>query len=109
MMLRIVVLLLFCTIAASIGDGNGEATLSKAELSNNASCPNVLVTFYSASSAQWTAKMALAVSAGAASSGANVRLLRTNETTCDDLLWADGVALGSPVYWATGAPVIPCP
>lgn len=67
----------------------------------DASCPNVLVAYYSASSAQWTAKLANAVAAGAAGAGANVRLLRTNETACGDLLWADGIALGSPVYWAT--------
>jgi NAD(P)H dehydrogenase (quinone) len=65
-----------------------------------ATCPQILVTYYSFSVDQWTSKLASEVATGATDAGANVRLRRTNETSCDDMLWADGIALGSPVYWA---------
>ena len=48
---------------------------------------------------QWTALLASEVATGAADAGGIVRLSRTNETSCDDLLWADGIALGTPVTW----------
>jgi len=63
-------------------------------------CPKILVTFYSGSASQYTAKLAAEVAAGASDAGATVTLLRTNETSCADLEAADGIALGSPVYWA---------
>ena len=61
--------------------------------------PNILVTYVSESADQWTAALASEVATGAEDSGGTVKLSRTNETSCDDLLWADGVALGSPVTW----------
>jgi NAD(P)H dehydrogenase (quinone) len=57
------------------------------------------VTFVSESENQWTALLASEVATGAADAGGIVRLSRTNETSCDDLLWADGIALGTPVTW----------
>ena len=40
-----------------------------------------------------------AIAASAQSHGGNVTLARTNETSCADLVAADAIALGSPVYW----------
>ena len=62
--------------------------------------PNVLITYYSASSFQWTAKLGSAIAASARAHGANVTLSRVNETSCADLTAADAIALGTPTYWA---------
>ena len=70
---------------------------------DNTTCPNVLVTYFSESEVQWTRKLAQSVAQGAEEAGATTKLLRINETSCNDLLWADAIALGSPVYWATVA------
>ncbi len=48
-----------------------------------------------------TEKLARAVARGAAAAGAEVVLKRVAETTKEDLLAADGVILGSPVYFGT--------
>eukprot|EP01065_Artemidia_motanka_P047132 TRINITY_DN7307_c0_g3_i1.p2 TRINITY_DN7307_c0_g3~~TRINITY_DN7307_c0_g3_i1.p2 ORF type:complete len:201 (+),score=66.62 TRINITY_DN7307_c0_g3_i1:81-683(+) len=64
------------------------------------SCANVLVTYHSKSSYRWTEKLANEVATGAREYGAPTRLRSVNETTCDDVIWADGIILGSPVYWA---------
>ena len=39
--------------------------------------------------------------AAAASEEAAVKAMPVDQVTCDDLTWADGIALGSPVYWGT--------
>mmetsp|Transcript_24404 Transcript_24404/g.73233 ORF Transcript_24404/g.73233 Transcript_24404/m.73233 type:complete len:218 (+) Transcript_24404:118-771(+) len=39
--------------------------------------------------------------AAAAAQEAEVRALPVGQVSCDDLTWADGIALGSPVYWGT--------
>eukprot|EP01062_Namystynia_karyoxenos_P079451 TRINITY_DN8381_c1_g1_i1.p3 TRINITY_DN8381_c1_g1~~TRINITY_DN8381_c1_g1_i1.p3 ORF type:complete len:235 (+),score=79.57 TRINITY_DN8381_c1_g1_i1:77-706(+) len=75
--------------------------LAAAGSAQNASCPNVLVAYYSNSSVHWTRRLAKEVAHGAASTGAPTRLVSIQEATCDDVRWADAIALGSPVYWAT--------
>ncbi len=47
-----------------------------------------------------TEKMAKAVARGAASvEGSEVRLKKASEASKDDLLWSDGIAIGSPEYF----------
>lgn len=59
----------------------------------------VLVTYHSLSGN--TERMAEAVADGVKSvSGAEVRLKRVGQVTADDLLSADAVVVGSPVYWS---------
>src|SRR3954452_11846974 len=59
---------------------------------------SVLVAYHSASGN--TEKMAQGVAEGAKSvAGANVVVKRVGEVTADDLLSADGVIIGSPVYF----------
>ena len=86
-------LLVACSLACGAAAGRVD----------NTTCPNVLVTYFSESEVQWTRKLAQSVAQGAEAAGATTKLLRINETSCDDLLWADAIALGSPVYWATVA------
>lgn len=70
---------------------------SLAATETNPNCPNILVSVYSNSSSQWTMKLAEQIANGALNASANVRIRRVNETSCDDMLWSDGIALGSPV------------
>jgi NAD(P)H dehydrogenase (quinone) len=64
--------------------------------------PKVLITYYSRSGN--TEKMAEAVANGAkAVSGVEVDLRPVAEVTPDDLLAADGIIMGSPVYYGTMA------
>src|SRR3954452_11052992 len=61
---------------------------------------SVLVAYHSASGN--TEKMAQGVAEGAKSvAGANVVVKRVGEVTADDLLSADGVIIGSPVYFGS--------
>ena len=46
-----------------------------------------------------TEKMAFEVAKGAEEAGAEVRLKRVEEATNDDLVWADGIIIGSPTYF----------
>lgn len=66
----------------------------------------VVVTYFSQTG--HTKAMAEAVAKGARSvAGVDVRLLTIDKTTRDDLLWADAIILGSPVYSANApAPVL---
>ena len=66
---------------------------------------NILVTYYSESG--HTGILAKSVAEGAqAIVGAEIRLLTIEETSTDDLLWADAIILGSPVHSANiAAPV----
>jgi len=66
----------------------------------------VVVTYFS--QAGHTKTMAEAVAKGARSvAGTEVRLLTIDKTTRDDLLWANAIILGSPVYAANvPAPVL---
>ncbi len=66
---------------------------------------NVLVVYYSEGG--HTQAMAEAVARGArAASDGEVRLLSVDETSADDLPWADAVIVGTPVYAANvAAPV----
>jgi len=60
---------------------------------------NILVAYDSGTN--WTKALAGWVAEGASSENyTSVRLKRIQEVACDDLTWADGIALGSPVYWA---------
>lgn len=66
-------------------------------LSGNTFAQKVLVTYYSQTG--HTKAMAEAVARGARSvRGAEVRLLPIDKTSKDDLLWADAIIVGSPVY-----------
>ncbi len=59
----------------------------------------ILVTYHSLSGN--TERMAQAVVAGAKSvSGAQIALKRVGQVTAEDLLGADAVVVGSPVYWS---------
>jgi len=58
----------------------------------------VLVTFYSRSGN--TEKMASEIAKGAREAGAEVDVRRAAETSTDDLLAADAVAVGSPDYFS---------
>lgn len=48
-----------------------------------------------------TEMMAKAVEQGAREAGANVRMKKVNEALLGDLEWAEGIILGSPVYFAS--------
>ena len=64
--------------------------------------PQVLITYYSRTGN--TEKMAETVAVGASQvSGVEVDLRPVSETTPDDLLAADGIIMGSPVYFGTMA------
>jgi len=58
---------------------------------------NVLVVYHSKTGN--TEKMAEEVEKGAKDAGANVRLKRVADATNEDLLWADGIVIGSPTYF----------
>ena len=60
---------------------------------------NVLVLFDSNSGN--TAKMASYVAEGADVDGIDVRVKSVDEATSDDLVWCDGMALGSPTNYGT--------
>lgn len=65
----------------------------------------ILVAYYSRTG--HTALMADSVAAGARSvSGSEVRLLPVNRVSRDDLLWADALIVGSPVYAANISPPV---
>lgn len=62
----------------------------------------VLITYYTRSGN--TERMAKEVEAGAKSvAGAETRLKLVSETTDEDLLWADGIIIGSPTYFGSPA------
>jgi NAD(P)H dehydrogenase (quinone) len=76
--------------------------LSLAQAAAQTSAPpvRILVAFHSETGN--TEALAKAVRAGAASvPGVEVRLRRTAEVTQEEILQADGIALGTPVYWGT--------
>lgn len=65
-----------------------------------ADATRVLVVYHSDTNR--TAALAQLICAAAAREpSAVVRCVRVSAVTCDDLTWSDGMALGSPVYWAT--------
>jgi NAD(P)H dehydrogenase (quinone) len=67
--------------------------------------PKILIAYYSVEG--HTRQMAEAVAQGARTvEGATIRLLPVAQATVDDLLWADAIIIGSPVYNATVAPVV---
>ena len=62
--------------------------------------PNILVLYDTATG--HTAKMAALVARGARSApGTDVRLKSVDEATSADILWCDGIAVGSPTYLGT--------
>jgi NAD(P)H dehydrogenase (quinone) len=62
----------------------------------------ILISYFSVSG--WTKALAEEVAKGCInSSSATVLFRRTNETTCNDILSADGIIMGSPVYLGTMA------
>ena len=65
------------------------------------SVPNVLIVYYSSSASQWTRLLARTIANASTAAGANTTMRRINETTCNDLIQADAIALGSPVYWSS--------
>ena len=75
-------------------------------LPNAALAQNVLVVYYSVDG--HTELMAKAVASGAeAVNGAEVRLRILEDASSEDLLWADAILVGSPVYAANiAAPVV---
>lgn len=67
--------------------------------------PNILIAYYSVGG--HTRQMAEAVAEGARSvEGATVRLLSVGQATTEDVLWADAIIVGSPVYNANVAPPV---
>ncbi len=71
-------------------------------LSGTASAQKVLVTYFSRTG--HTKAMAEAVAKGARSvQGAEVRLLPIDKASKEDLLWADAIIVGSPVYFTNVA------
>ncbi len=66
--------------------------------------PSVLVAYYSQTGR--TRAMAEAVTAGARDEGAGVKLLPVDSVTTEDLLAADAILVGSPVYNANVAPAV---
>ena len=64
----------------------------------------LLVTYYSRGGP--TAKMAELIAEGASEAGAEVKLKKVEETTPEDLLAADGIAIGSPTYYGAPAALI---
>lgn len=63
--------------------------------------PKVLVIYYSRRGN--TEKMAQAVSAGAKAAGVNVELKKVQEMKAEEMLVADGIIVGSPVYYGLPA------
>ncbi len=74
-------------------------------ISNYTLAQNILITYYSETG--HTSILAKSVAEGAMGiDGAEVRLLTIENTSTDDLLWADAIILGSPVHSANiAAPV----
>lgn len=64
---------------------------------------NVLIVFYSFSEGGCTQRMAEEVAAGAAGTNTVVKTQRVNETSCDDVSWANALIVGSPVHFANPA------
>ena len=62
--------------------------------SDRSRAPSVIASSFPSSSHPGSA-----IAASAQAHGGNVTLRRTNETSCADLIAADAIALGSPVYW----------
>ncbi len=62
---------------------------------------NVLVAYHTLTNR--TGALAAIIASAAAEHSANVavRLMPVADVGCDDLTWAHGVALGSPVFWGT--------
>ena len=91
-----------CVTATSDERGSGlRAKLSSIEDPNTTN--NVLVVYYSYTAGGCTERMAKAVGEGAANTSATVRVQRVNETSCDDVTWANAVVVGSPVHFANPA------
>jgi NAD(P)H dehydrogenase (quinone) len=59
----------------------------------------ILIVYYSKGGK--TKKMAEEIARGAEGADAEVRLKRVEEATNEDLLWADGIIIGSPTYFGT--------
>jgi NAD(P)H dehydrogenase (quinone) len=59
--------------------------------------PRILVVYHSRTGN--TAKMADAIADGAKSSGAEVKVKRSEEASLEDLLGADAIIIGSPTYY----------
>ncbi len=92
--LRSVGSLFLCVLLLISGIGSGETFADEP-----AQPVKVLVTYHSLSGN--TERMAEAVAGGARSlPGAEVLLKRVGQVTADDLLSADAVVVGSPVYWS---------
>eukprot|EP00049_Salpingoeca_infusionum_P004082 m.74709 g.74709 ORF g.74709 m.74709 type:complete len:229 (+) comp12406_c1_seq15:254-940(+) len=72
---------------------------------HQANCTRVLIVYHSETN--WTKAFAEYVMQGAYDASKNtsvptdVILTSVEEATCDQLVWADGIILGSPVYFAT--------
>jgi NAD(P)H dehydrogenase (quinone) len=91
---RIIGSLFLCTLLPVLGTGSGEAFAEEP-----APLVKVLVTYHSLSGN--TERMAEAVVDGVKRvSGAEALLKRVGKVTADDLLSADAVVVGSPVYWS---------
>jgi NAD(P)H dehydrogenase (quinone) len=67
-------------------------------LAQQGSPPTVLVAYHSVTGN--TEKMAQGVAEGARTAGATVNLKRVGNVTADDLVTADAITVGSPVYFA---------
>lgn len=61
----------------------------------------VLIIYYSKSGT--TKKMAKEIEKGAKDAGADVELKNVRDASNDDLIWADGIIIGSPVYFGMPA------
>lgn len=86
--------LFLCVLLLILGIGSGEIFAAEP-----APLVKVLVTYHSLSGN--TERMAEAVADGARSlPGAEVLLKRVGQVTAEDLLSADAVVVGSPVYWS---------
>ena len=77
------------------------ATAAPAFAQQGSSPPTVLVAYHSVTGN--TEKMAQGVAEGARTAGATVNLKRVGNVTADDLVTADAITVGSPVYFANMA------
>ncbi len=96
--MRLAFLLALALVTPATAGGQADAVKSRPEVA-------VLVAYYSVQG--HTRAMAEAVASGARSvAGTEVRLKTVAEASTDDLLWADAIAVGSPVYNANVAPEV---
>ena len=96
------VLLLTLSWCSQLVDSHSLRNTAVAKVGNSTT-NNVLIVYYSFTKGGCTERMADEVAIGAAAANATVRVQRVNETSCDDVKWADALIVGSPVHFANPA------